>query len=128
MLIGASIISYFHVTKDYIHLAKITKYVLIFIGITSVLTIIFYTTVVETEDRLRWTEWNDQASKYGYAAYRMAIVLMSLIPILMFFIKNQIKSGYRNIWILFLLVILFAIFRIQLFTNILFALTYTYIG
>ena len=59
--VGCSIITYFHVSKDYLSLAKLVRWVLIFITITSALTIFFYTQIVETTVRLGWEEWYEDS-------------------------------------------------------------------
>ena len=118
--VGCSIITYFHVSKDYLSLAKLTRWVLIFIAITSVLTIFFYTQIVETTERLGWEEWNEGSKKYGYATYGMAIVLMSVMGVLIYLFKNKILN-FKYLWLFFLFIVAIALIRIQLFTNIMLA-------
>ncbi len=120
MAVGCSIITYFHVSKDYLSLAKLTRWVLIFIAITSVLTIFFHTQILETTERLGWEEWNEGSKKYGYATYGMAIVLMSVMGVLIYLFKNKILN-FKYLWLFFLFIVAIALIRIQLFTNIMLA-------
>lgn len=118
--VGCSIITYFHVSKDYLSLAKLVRWVLIFIAITSVLTIFFYTQIVETTERLVWEEWNEGSKKYGYATYGMAIALMSVMGVLIYLFKNKILH-LKYVWLFVFFIVAIALIRIQLFTNIMLA-------
>lgn len=117
IVVGCSMITYFHLSKDYLSLAKLVKWVMIFIFISSIITIFYYTQIEKTTERIRWDEWNEGAKRFGYATYGMAIAMMSIVGVLMYMYKNKILN-FKYIWIFVLFLIVITIFRIQLVANI----------
>lgn len=118
--VGCSIFTYFHVSKDYISFAKLVLWVLIFIVITSILTIFFYTQILETTERIQWNKYLETVNTYGFAGYGMSIVLMSIISGLIYFYKNKILH-LKYIWIFVIFIVAIALIRIQLLVNIILA-------
>ncbi|MCK9218048.1 MAG: hypothetical protein M0P77_09060 [Firmicutes bacterium] len=129
--VGASIITYINRTKDYMGFAKIIRFVLIFILITSVLTII--TTIINPMYiRLNFVESFDADMarqimySYGAANIFMTVVFTALVPILIYYYKNNHLINYKK-WIILILISLciIVVVRMQVFANILFVLLFT---
>ena len=120
------VLVYFISAKDYEGLSFVTKTTLIFIVITSILSI--YSSIVDpmyarsitggklSEEQLLYFE------KIGGGGYGFATALVGLIPVIVFKIKS--KKDKINKWILYLVIILIFItlIRMQFFANILISL------
>jgi hypothetical protein len=126
--VGCSIITYFHVSKDYKGLAQVVKYTLLFFFITAVLTLIasiidpmFFRTINQVTlkgIKAFYLSSNIGAASYGY-------ILASLLPLLIYLFKNNQLINVNKKGLLFLiLLILMVIIRVQLFTNIIFAVAF----
>lgn len=125
--VGISIISYFYVSEDYIGLAKITKYTLIFLFITAVMTNItasidpMYARYIFIES-LEGESSRHLIDKFGAGNYGTVIAYMAIIPLLIYYFKNNNLIQQKK-WGVALLISLFfiTIFRMQIFTNIIVA-------
>ncbi len=129
ILIGTLVLFYFYESKDFKGLAIICKYSLIFIFITSIGTIAA-SFVMDSAERLRIFGDSAEAqevqavfAKYGSGGYNGSIIFMSVIAIVVYYIKNINQFFVEKKWILRLSIVLFfmAILRLQIFTNVLFA-------
>lgn len=133
--IGASVISYFLITKDYYGLAKITRMTLIFISVTAVMSIIIsLINPSYARDLIGIEAFKSAASrkdilsykKYGGGGYGSAIVFMGLIPILIYYYKNKLLINLKSTYVLIFIIILFlALIRMQIFANILIAIIFS---
>lgn len=126
---AVSIMSYFYCYQEYRQLAMITKWALIFIFITAVLSI--FTAFIDPLYARKITglaSITDEVERerlmsmrnYGGGAYEAAISFMALIPVLVYFYKNnQISLFSKKTLLLGLGIMLFALVSMQLFANIL---------
>lgn len=123
--LSISIITYFNTTKDYEGLAIITKFSLIFIGITAIMTVI--TTIINPMyARFLFSEKieGELARKiyyvYGAGNYSTVIAFMSLLPVWIYYYKNNLQFFITNksAILILILIIFIAVFRMQFFTNI----------
>lgn len=124
IVIACSIITYFNVTNDYKGLAKITKYVLFFLLITAIMTIVasyIYPMYARysTYDGIEGQYARGIIRSYGAGDYGLAIVYMALIPLLIYYIKNNLYIKNKK-WMFFIIIFLYtiALIRMQIFTNI----------
>ena len=132
--VAISVISYFKHTKDYITYAKITKWILIFLFITAVMSII--SSVIDpmyarnligasSIENLSEREAVLSYKKYGGGTYASAVVFMCLFPLLIYYYKNIKKSLFsKKILLVFTVVFFLALLSIQIFTNILIAVIF----
>lgn len=127
--VGFSVITYFHQSKDYISLAKITKWALIFLFITAVMSIIssyidpmyarniIGAAGIESESELMAVM---SFQKYGGGGYGTAIAIMCLFPVLIYYYKNRrLLNIKKNNVLIFILTLLIALISMQIFTNVL---------
>lgn len=127
--IGVSVFTYFQVTRDYVRLAKITRWAIIFLFITAVMSIIssaidpLYarnitaaTSIIDEGDKARVLSF----MRYGGGTYSTAAVFMCLFPILFYYYKNIKLSIIPKFQIIILSITIFlALLGIQIFGNIL---------
>lgn len=132
ILIGISIITYFNVSKDYKGLALITKYALIFIIITAFMTIItsFIDPMYARYMFVKTSEGEASRiliNKFGAGTYGTVLAFMGLIPILIYYFKNNKHFLIKKKVTVFAIILLisFAIIRMQIFTNILVGLVFS---
>lgn len=132
--IGLSVIIYFLESKNHLGLALIAKWSIIFIIITAIMTIIssaidpMYarniigsissTSGVERENILEFR-------KYGGGNYSTAVVFMCIFPVFIYYYKNIKLSLISKKMILFFSVVIFlALLGMQIFANILIAVSF----
>jgi hypothetical protein len=135
---GISVIAYFIKSKDYLGLARITKWTIFYLFITSIMTIIssaidpmyarnmvgLGVDTLETE-RIAILSFR----RFGGGSYSTAGAFMSLFPIILYYYKNIKMSliSKRNLIILSILIFL-ALLGMQIFANILIAIAVGCIG
>jgi len=130
IIVAVSIISYFTYTKDYKNLALLTKYAVIFIFITAVLTIIvsimdpMYSrniSMYEMEKEFSEIYINQlrRLQKWGAGTRGDGFGFMVLFSFLMYYYKSKEKIFLSKIWIVVILgVCMLALLRMQ-FTTLL---------
>ncbi len=135
LLVGVSVITYFHQTKDYIHLAKITKWSIIFFSITAIMTIV--SSVIDplyarnlTRISIITNEAEREAvlsfRRFGGGTYSTAAAFMSIFPIFIYYFKDIKTSILSKKQIIFFLVLVFlALLGMQIFTNIIIAVFFS---
>ncbi len=137
--IGISVISYFHHTKDYKSFALITKWSLIFIGITAIMSIIsssidpMYARNLGGISNVTSIESERDAilafKQYGGGTYSTAGAFMCLFPILIYYYKNiKISLLKKNQIVIFAIILFLALIGMQIFTNIIIALVFSIIA
>ena len=132
--LGISVITYFHQSKDFISLAKITRWSIVFICITAIMTIISSTidpmyarnitglaeVTVESE-----REAILSFKRYGGGTYSTAAAFMCLFPIVIYYYKNiKISLISKRQIIIISIIIFFALLAMQIFGNILIAIVF----
>jgi len=122
----AILIYYYLITNNYTYdFGRIVNTVIIFIGITSVMTIISSNIDPMYARNLISGGYQDENvtrsfQRLGGGTYGTAIVLMSLFPFLIYFYKKSYLINYSKKTILvFGLLTLIALIRMQIFANIL---------
>jgi hypothetical protein len=127
--VAISVMVYFRLEKDYIGLANLVKWTLIFVMITGVMSII--TSIINpmyARDIIGLSDVSITGErelilsykKYGGGNYGFASGIICLFPMFIFYYKNIGKSYWdRRILILFTIIIFFALIRMQIFANIL---------
>ena len=136
--IGVSVITYFLQSKDYIGLAKITKWSIVFLLVTAIMSIIssaidpLYArnligisgVIIESEKEAILS-----FKKYGGGTYATAGAFMCLFPIFIYYYKNiKISLLSRKLIIVFLIIIFLALLSMQIFGNILIAFLFSIIA
>jgi len=132
--VAISVTVYFRMTGDYKGLANLTKWALLCLFITAILS---YTTFLMNPTYARdligvgragITSYEAEVirsyAKYGGGGYSFVSALVCMFPVLIYFYKNQTLS-YFNKTKLMIIIILFlvALFAVQLFANILITIT-----
>jgi len=129
--IGVSVVSYFFQSKDYLGLAKITKWSLIFLFITAIMTLVsaaidplysrnmtsatLITDIYERETILSF-------KRFGGGGYSTAGAFMCLFPICIYYYKNKkIGNISQKQLIVFFGIIFLGLLGMQIFGNILIA-------
>lgn len=136
--IGVSVITYFHQTKDYVRLARLAKWALIFICITAVMSIIssaldpmyarnlIGVSAVTIESK---REAILHFKNYGGGTYSTAIAFMCLFPIFIYYYKKiNISIVSKKVIIILSIVVFFALIGMQIFANIIIAVLVTIIA
>lgn len=101
VVVGVSVITYFRIEKDFYRLAKLIRWTLIFIFITSIMTII--TAVLEPTYARSVTglsaiqsqseiDYFTSFKKFGSGTYGFAAAVLCLFPMLIYNIKDQNNS------------------------------------
>lgn len=136
--IGLSVAIYFLQSKDFISLAKIAKWSLIFLCITAIMSII--SSIIDpmyTRDLTGLAAITDESERatilgykqYGGGTYSTAGAFMCLFPILIYYYKNIKTSLISKKQIITISVILFlALLGMQIFGNILIATLFSIIA
>jgi len=134
IVIGISVITYFMQSKDYISLAKITKWSIVFLLITAIMSIIssaidpLYArnltgisgVTVESEKEAILS-----FKRYGGGTYSTAGAFMCLFPIFIYYYKNiKFSLLSKSQIIIFSVIIAIALLRMQIFGNILIAIIF----
>ncbi len=133
--IGLLVVMFFYKTKDYIGLAKITAWSILFIIITAVMTIVssaidpmyarnlIGVSAVENESA---RELILNFKKYGGGNYSTAITFMSLLPMFIYFYKN-FKNGIvsKKLIVVSGILIFVALIGMQLFANLLLCIIFS---
>jgi len=133
MIIAISILEYLKTTKDEFWIAFITKWTLIFIAITSIMSI--YASYIDPTyarmmigGRLDEVEF-ERFSRLGAGAFGFAGMLPFLFPMMFYFYRNSHKSIFsKKQIILFGIITFFALIRIQIFANILLSVILIFIS
>jgi hypothetical protein len=123
IVIGVTVITWFLQSKDYFRLAKITKWSLIFIFITAIMSIIS-----SGIDPMYARNINVLSTKYlsinhyGGGTYSTAGAFMCLFPVLLYYFKNNKLSPLPKIQIIvFSLIVFYALLSMQIVGNIIIA-------
>jgi hypothetical protein len=138
IFIGSSVITYFQKSNDYVSLAKISKWGIIFILITAVMTII--SAVIDpmyarnltaiasiTDESVRETILSYK--RYGGGTYSTASALMCLFPLIIYYYRNiKISLISRNQIIIFSIIIFLALLGMQIFGNIIIMIIFSTIA
>lgn len=131
--IGVSVITYFLQSKDYIRLAKITKWSIIFLFITAIMSIIssaidpMYARDMTAISLLSENELAERLSlmRFGGGTYSTAAAFMCLFPVFIYYYKNIKISLISKKQIIILSGIIFlALIGMQIFGNILIAVAF----
>ena len=132
--IGISVVTYFLQTKDYISLAKIAKWSIVFMFITSVMTMV--STVIDPMYARHLVALSEvtleserevllSVRRYGGGTYSSAGAFMCLFPIFIYYYKNiKISLLSKKMLIVLSGVFFFALLGMQIFANILIALVF----
>lgn len=123
--IAVSMIMYFRSSEDYTGLAIIIKWSLIFVGITAIMSLysssidpLYARKVISGE-----FEGLDSVLKFGGGTYGFSAGIVCLFPIMVYYYRyNSVSLFSRTQIILFAMLCLFTIIRIQIFANILISL------
>lgn len=132
--IGVSVITYFLQSKDYIHLAKITKWSIVFLFITAIMSIIssaidpMYARNIVSISSIEVESEREAIlsfKRYGGGTYSTAAAFMCLFPVFIYYYKNIKISLLSKKQIIILSGIIFlALFGMQIFGNILIAFAF----
>ncbi|MCB2219441.1 MAG: hypothetical protein KQI35_03525 [Bacteroidetes bacterium] len=124
--VAISVILYFKIEKDYEGLAWLVKWSLIFVGITSIMTI--YSTslnsmagryMINPDAFNSWEEFQ-QFKKLGTGSHGLATTLGALFPMMFYYYRNNTSIIFSKKIIIFYGIIGFiVVLRIQIFANIL---------
>lgn len=129
--VGVSVITYYRVEKDFYRLAKLARWTLFFVFITSVMSII--TAFIEPTYARSLTglsainlqsdvDYYLSFKKLGGGTYGFAASLVCLFPALIYYVKNISISNIKMRYLIILLLSMFsALLGMQIFANILLA-------
>jgi hypothetical protein len=136
--IGVSVITYFQQTRDFLSLAKITKWTMVFLFITAIMTLIsalidpmYARNITAISSVLNESEREAVLSfqVYGGGTYSTAATFMCLFPVLIYYFKNIKISLLSKPQIIVLAVIFFlALLGMQIFGNVLIAFIFSLIA
>jgi hypothetical protein len=125
-VVTLSIIWYYRIEKDYIGLAVLSKWSLIFIVITAIMTI--YSSIIDPlyARNITGGSYNlsqeEYFSKLGGGTYGYSGALIGLFPIMVYYYRNEKISIFSRGYILIFGTLCFiALIRMQIFANILMA-------
>ena len=133
IVLPITIFAYFRMENDYIGLAKLVKWTLLFIAITSILTIIvtYYNpmivrNIIGSASQSTSQQMEDLGyKKFGVGGYGFATAIVSLFPMLIYYYKNNDRSPWgKKTLLLFMVIVYFSLIKIQIFANILIATTF----
>jgi len=129
IIVAISVIIYFRLEKDYLGLANLVKWTMVFIFITAIMSIV--TTIINpmyardivgissidiSHERVEILSYR----KYGGGGYGFASAIVCLFPMLIFYYKNSEKSYWNKRYLLLFAIIIFlTLIRMQIFANIL---------
>lgn len=134
IVVGASIISYFLTNRDYIGLAKLTKWSLVFLFITAIMSIIssaidpLYARNIlnlASEKSSSNVESVLRYKQYGGGGYSTATVFMCLFPLIIYYYKNiRLSLISKKLIIVVCITLFFALVGMQIFANLLMAVAF----
>lgn len=136
--IGLSVITYFRQSQDYIRLAKIAKWAIIFLFITAIMSIIssaidpmYARNITAAASIINAVEIESllNIKRYGGGTYGTASVFMCLFPILIYYYKYiKLSLISRNLIIIISVILFVALLGMQIFGNILVATVFSVIA
>lgn len=136
--IGISVITYFLQAKDYIHLAKLTRWSILFLFITAIMSIVsssidpmYARNIVGISSVVSESEREAILSfkRYGGGNYATAVAFMCLFPVFYYYYKNiEISLISRKQLIIFSIIIFLALIGMQIFANILITIVFSIIS
>lgn len=120
--IGVSMYIYFFEYRDYYGLSWLMRWTIVFIGITAIMSI--YSSYIDPLYARKLvggiTDDLGVVLKYGGGSYGFAGAIMMILPLVIYYYRNNYKSNYsKPIILLFGILLYYALLRIQLFANIL---------
>ncbi len=126
-----TIVSFFHYTKDYVSLAKLSLLVLVFLFITALLTI--YSASIDplfvrniTSSKSEYSQIEETTIHFfrnlGGANYAISGVFMTLFSIIVYYYKNNNLFSNRKYIVIFGIIIFIALLMTQLFANLFIAI------
>lgn len=123
MFIPLTVFYYYRINNDYKGWAKLVKMALIFIGITAIMTYIASSFNPMYARNITSGDITDSElaffKRIGGGSYGYAIALLGLFPLLIYYYKHNIKSIFpRKFIFVYIVLIYFAIIRMQFFANI----------
>lgn len=129
--VGVSVFTFFSNRKEYIYLAKLTRWILIFLIITAIMTIIssaidpmYARNLIGVSRLINEEERNAVLNfkNFGGGNYSTAAAFMCFFPILFYFYKNIELSIVSKKIIIFISILFFiALLSMQIFGNIIIA-------
>jgi hypothetical protein len=136
--IGVSVITYFQQSKDYTGLANITRWAIVFLCITAIMSIVssainpMYArnlTGLSSVTNESEIEAILSFKRFGGGTYSTAGAFMCLFPILIYYYKNtKISLISKKLIIIFSIIISLALLRMQIFGNILIAIVFSIVA
>ncbi|MEI8201406.1 MAG: hypothetical protein WCH34_00220 [Bacteroidota bacterium] len=136
--IGLSVFTYFIEKKDYIGLANLTKWAIVFIIITAVMTIIssaidplYARKIIGVSGVSNESEIENLITfkRFGGGGYSTAGAFMCLFPIFIYYYKNiELSIVSKRIIILFSILVFLALTGMQIFSNLLIAACFSIIA
>jgi hypothetical protein len=136
--VGVSVITYFQQSKDYIGLANITRWAIVFLCITAIMSIIssaidpMYArnltslSAVTNESEI---EAILSFKRFGGGTYSTAGAFMCLFPIFIYYYKNiKISLISKNLIIIISIIIFLALLGMQIFGNIIIAIVFSIVA
>lgn len=132
IIVAVSIFTYFIYTKNYLDLAVLTKYTIIFIGITALMTIIvsiydpmYSRNIVTYEMEQVFSEGYISTirsfQRWGAGTRGDGFGFMVLPPVLLYYLQSNKRIFLTGRWIwTFLIILIFALMRMQFATLLIF--------
>jgi hypothetical protein len=126
--IGLSVITYFRIEGDFFRLAKLVKWTLFFIFITSIMTIV--TAILEPTYARSMTglsaittqseiDYFLSFKKYGGGTYGFSAALICIFPIIIYYIRNIKEVTLKKAYLAVVIICAFmALLGTQIFANI----------
>jgi hypothetical protein len=129
--VAISVIVYFRMEGDYVGLANLVKWTMVFILITAIMSVITsFINPMYARDIIGVAEASNEQireqilsyQKYGGGNYSFASGIVCLLPLLMYYFKHNSSSFYSKKYLV-LIIIMFsiALLAMQIFANILIA-------
>ncbi len=130
VITAITVLTYFTTYQDFDGLARLVKWALVFIGITAVMSIYASFKDPTYARSMIGGELGETAVGYfhrlGAGSYSFGEAIVCLFPMMVYFFKSNEQSIFsRRVIIVFALVCFYALLRIQIFADILFALVLT---
>lgn len=126
--IGLSIYLYFFFSGEYRDFARIARLTLVFLFITAIMTLIvtsidpLYSRMVFDRDSETEIQAHQSLQRLGAGGYGTSIVIMTLFPMLIYYIMNKQIRYSRSLIVFYVLFMLFTLIRIQIFANVIIAM------
>lgn len=125
-IVSISVITYFRICKDFNGLAWLSRLAVLFILITSVLSI--FSSFIDPMyarnliGNMYLTEEREYFSRLGCGTYGFATALVALFPMSIYYLRNNELIGLSKILIMAIIILFFfTLIRMQIFANILVA-------